>query len=66
MDFQEKMHERGLVIILVIPNSTVATQDMDQPCSNFKQECDVSTQRISGMKIAACVQARKKALIKNT
>ena len=62
MDLQDKMHERGLVVLLGLPNVTAATHEMDQYCSYLKVECDVSTHHIAGMRIAARVKTHKKAL----
>ena len=55
MESREKMHERDLVILLVLTNATADTQEMDQAYSYFKQECDVSTHCIAYMKVGARV-----------
>jgi len=35
-EFRERMHDRGLIIMLDLPNGTSVTQDMDQGYTDFK------------------------------
>ena len=60
IDFREEMHKIGYVFLLVLPNATAATQEMDQGYGALKRECDKSTVRIASMKMADRVRARKK------
>mmetsp|Transcript_30072 Transcript_30072/g.63810 ORF Transcript_30072/g.63810 Transcript_30072/m.63810 type:complete len:132 (+) Transcript_30072:168-563(+) len=53
------MHEKGVVILLGLPNGTLATQEMDQGYATFKPECQESTIRVAGMELAAQVQVQK-------
>mmetsp|Transcript_25862 Transcript_25862/g.46878 ORF Transcript_25862/g.46878 Transcript_25862/m.46878 type:complete len:219 (-) Transcript_25862:422-1078(-) len=52
-EFRERMHSRGLIIMLGLPNGTSATQEMDQGYTDFKQESKKSTLRAASIKLAA-------------
>ena len=60
-EFHEWMNERGVVILLGLPNGTSANQEMDQGYRDLKHECEKSTQRVASGKMAARVLTRKKA-----
>ena len=57
--FRERMHEKGLIIMLGLPNGTSATQEMDQGYTDYKQECKKSTLRVASIKLAARNAARQ-------
>ena len=56
--FRERMHKKGLIIMLGLPNGTSATQEMDQGYTDYKQECKKSTLRVASIKLAARNAAR--------
>ncbi len=58
------MHEKGLVIMLGLPNGTSATQDMDQGYKALKQECKKSTKQVAVIKLAKRVQTHMMAQAK--
>ncbi len=58
-EFQKEMHDRGVVILLGLPNGTSATQEMDQGYATFKPECQNSIICVTGMKLTAWVQVQK-------
>jgi hypothetical protein len=55
------MATMGVHILLLLPNCTATTAEMDQLYSKFKPRCSNSTIRVAGIKMAARVAARKKA-----
>ena len=57
-EFRERMHDKGLVILLGLPNGTAATQEMDQGYTDLKKETKKSTMRAASRKMAARVRAR--------
>ena len=61
VDFRERMHNLGLVILLGLPNATSATQEMDQGYEEFKRETDKATNRVVAKKMKERAKARKKA-----
>ena len=60
LQFRERAYQRGQLIFLGLPNSSAATQEMDQGFSKYQNECKVSTVRVAGIKIKNRLQARKK------
>ncbi len=42
-EFWQEMQERGICILLRLPNGTLEMQEMDQAHSVFKPECQKST-----------------------
>ena len=60
IDFQEEMAAMGVHILLLLPNGTAATTEMDQLYSKFKPRCKVSMIRVAGAKMAKRSAARKK------
>ena len=58
--FREEMAEKGVHILLSLPNGTAATAEMDQLYSKFKPRCSESTIRVGGLKMAKRAAARKK------
>ena len=58
------MARRRLVIFLGLPNETSATPEMDQDYEALRREPKKSTVRLAGIKTAAGVTSRKKALTK--
>lgn len=61
LEFRHEMEEKGVYIMLGLPNGTEATQEMDQCYADFKPACARSTERLAGIKLAARVRARKVA-----
>ena len=62
VDFCSEMAEKGVHILLSLPNGTACTAEMDQLFEKFKPRCHKSIQRVAGMKMAARVLARRKGL----
>ena len=58
-------NEKGIVILLDLPNETAATQEMDKVYADFKPECQKSTAWVAGMKMVARVQAHKKGKVES-
>ncbi len=58
--FRQDLFEKGVHILLGLPNGTEATQEMDQGFAQFKPATDKSTVQIAAMKMATRVEARKK------
>ena len=62
IDFRTEMYDLGMHILLSLPNGTECTAELDQIYgNNFKNDCKKATIRVAGMKMAARVDARKKA-----
>ena len=60
IEFRSEMAEKGLHIMLSLPNATACTAELDQIYSKFQPECKKSTLRVAGMKMVRRVEARKK------
>jgi len=46
-EFRERMNEKGVVILLGLPNGTSVNQEMDQGYADLKTECKKSTKRVA-------------------
>ena len=66
VEFLEMMADKGVHIILGLPNGTSATQEMDQAYADYQPECRKSTMRLASIKLKNRVDARKKAHEKET
>jgi len=53
------MHEKGLIIMMGLPNGTSTTQEINKGYMDYKQECKKSTLHVASIKLAACNTARQ-------
>ena len=63
-EFRQRMFEKGVYIMLGLPNATAATQEMDQGYAEFQPAVKRSTERVVSRKLADRVAARRKAQAK--
>ena len=59
------INEKGIVILLDLPNETAATQEMKKVYADFKPECQKSNAWVDGMKMVARVQVHKKGKVES-
>lgn len=62
--FREQLWNKGIIIILGLPNATEATQEMDDLYQTFKPRTYRSAQRAASIKLARRIEARKRSLRK--
>ena len=60
VDFHVEMADMGVHILLLLPNGTSSTAEIDQLHLLFKPRCSKSTYQVVGKKMAACTAAQKK------
>ena len=58
--FREEMANKGVFILLSLPNGTACTAELDQMFTQFKDQTKNSTIRVAGLKLAARLAARTK------
>ena len=58
--FREEMANKGVFILLSLPNGTACTAELDQMFTQFKDQTKNSTIRVAGLKLAARLAARMK------
>jgi hypothetical protein len=61
IDFREKMAQKGVHILLSLPNGTSCTAEMDQQFKKFKPACSKSALRVASKKMQKRMLARKKS-----
>ncbi len=59
LDFCEEMHQKGIFIMLSLPNGTEVQVECDQMYSSFKPRCKASAIHVVGKKMSARLAARQ-------
>ena len=61
LQFRTEMAEKGVHILLSLPNATAATAEMDQLYTKYIPRCKRSTLRVVSRKLTARAEARRRA-----